>query len=248
MKKIYLVGAMCAYLFAGCAGNASQAGHDEHNHELEAHDHDHEGHEHEGHDHEHEHEAGGTHPGEIVFKKALAEAVGLQTVTVNPAPFTDVIKTSGRVMAAQGEESVIVATVPGVISFGSLPFVDGTAVRKGQAVLSIASNALSDGDVAAKAKFAYETAKKEYERMQALVGDKIVSAKDFEQARLNYENAKVAYEAIAGKQTAKGVSVVSPLNGYLKNIQVKEGDYVSVGQPLATISQNNRLVLRAGRV
>ena len=65
------------------------------------------------------------------------------------------------------------------------------------------------------------------------------------QARLNYENAKVAYEAIAGKQTAKGVSVVSPLNGYLKNIQVKEGDYVSVGQPLATISQNNRLVLRA---
>ena len=189
MKKIYLVGAMCAYLFAGCAGNASQAGHDEHNHELEAHDHehegedhdhDHEGHEHEGHDHEHEeeHEAGGTHPGEIVFKKALAEAVGLQTVTVNPAPFTDVIKTSGRVMAAQGEESVIVATVPGVISFGSLPFVDGTAVRKGQAVLSI-------------------------------------------------------------------VSVVSPLNGYLKNIQVKEGDYVSVGQPLATISQNNRLVLRA---
>ena len=245
MKKIYLVGAMCAYLFAGCAGNASQAGHDEHNHELEAHDHDHEGHEHEGHDHEHEHEAGGTHPGEIVFKKALAEAVGLQTVTVNPAPFTDVIKTSGRVMAAQGEESVIVATVPGVISFGSLPFVDGTAVRKGQAVLSIASNALSDGDVAAKAKFAYETAKKEYERMQALVGDKIVSAKDFEQARLNYENAKVAYEAIAGKQTAKGVSVVSPLNGYLKNIQVKEGDYVTVGQPLATISQNNRLVLRA---
>ena len=57
MKKIYLVGAMCAYLFAGCAGNASQAGHDEHNHELEAHDHEHEGEDHD-HDHEgHEHEA-----------------------------------------------------------------------------------------------------------------------------------------------------------------------------------------------
>lgn len=257
MKKIYLVGILFAYLFAGCAGNASRAGHDEHNHELEAHDHehegedhdhDHEGHDHEGHDHEghdHEHEVGGEHPGEIVFKKALAEAVGLRTMTVHPAPFTDVIKTSGRVMAAQGDESVIVATIPGVVSFGQLPFVDGTAVRKGQAVLSIASNALSDGDIAAKAKFAYETAKREYERMQALVGDKIVSTKEFEQARLNYENAKVAYEAVAGKQTDKGVSVVSPLNGYLKNIQVKEGDYVSVGQPLATISQNSRLVLRA---
>ena len=31
----------------------------------------------------------------------------------------------------------------------------------------------------------------------------------------------------------------------MKNILVKEGDYVAVGQPLATISQNNRLVLRA---
>ena len=29
--------------------------------------------------------------------------------------------------------------------------------------------------------------------METLVGDKIVSAKDFEQARLNYENAKVAW-------------------------------------------------------
>lgn len=238
MKKIYLVGVACAYLFAGCAGNASHESHDEHDHELEEHDHDHE-------EHDHEHEEGGSHPGEIVFKKALADAVGLQTITVNPAAFTEVIKTSGRVMSAQGEESVIVATVPGVISFGSLPFVDGTAVRKGQPVLNIASRILSDGDVAAKAKFAYETAKKEFERMRTLVDDKIVSAKDFEQARLNYENAKVAYEAIADKQTAKGVSVVAPLSGYLKNIQVKEGDYVSVGQPLATISQNSRLVLRA---
>lgn len=111
--------------------------------------------------------------------------------------------------------------------------------------MSLASSSLSDGNVAAKAKYAYENAKKVYERMETLVGDKIVSAKDFEQARLNYENAKVAWEAVAGKQTANGVSVVSPMNGYLKNLQVKEGDYVTVGQPLVTISQNNRLVLRA---
>lgn len=241
MKKIYLVGVLFAYLFAGCAGNASKAGHDDHDHGVEAHEHEEEDHE----GHEHEHEAGGTHPGEIVFKKALAEAVGLQTVAVAPGPFTDVIKTSGRVMTAQGDESVVVATVPGIVSFGSLSFVDGTAVKKGQTILSLSSSGISDGDVAAKAKFAYEMTKKEYERMQALVDEKIVSAKDFEQARLSYENAKVAYEAVAGKQTAKGVGVVSPLNGYLKNIQVKEGDFVSVGQPLATISQNSRLVLRA---
>ena len=248
MKKIYLVWVIFAYILAGCNGNT--AAHGEHEHEAheheEGHDHDHEGHDHEHEEHDHEHEeAGEGHAGEISFKKALAEAVGLQTSKVEPGVFTDVIKTSGRVMAAQGEESTVVATVPGVVTFGNLSFVDGTAVRKGQAILSLASSSLSDGNVAAKAKYAYENAKKEYERMETLIGDKIVSAKDFEQARLNYENAKVAWEAVAGKQTANGVSVVSPINGYLKNLQVKEGDYVTVGQPLATISQNGRLVLRA---
>lgn len=246
MKKVYLMWVVFAYILAGCHGNTATHEHEHEAHEHEAHEHEHD-HEHEGHDHEHEqeHEEGTVHAGEISFKKAQAEAVGLQTRKVEPGDFTDVIKTSGRVLAAQGEETTVVATVPGVVTFGNLSFVEGTAVRKGQALLSLASSNLSDGNVAAKAQAAYEVAKKEYERMEALVGDKIVSAKEFEQARLNYENAKVAWEAVAGKRTANGVSVVSPMNGYLKNLQVKEGDYVAVGQPLATISQSNRLVLRA---
>lgn len=244
MRKIYLLWVLCAYLLTGCSGGATKQ--EEHNHDHEAHEHE-EGHDHdhEGHDHGKEAATTAAHSNEIIFKEELAKAVGLQTKVVEPAPFTDVIKTSGSILAAQGDETTVVATVPGIVTFGNLSFVDGAAVRKGQAILSLASNTLSDGNVAARAKYAYENAKKEYERMEQLVGDKIVSAKDFEQARLNYENAKVAYEAVAGKQTANGVSVVSPMNGYLKNLQVKEGDYVAVGQPLATISQNSRLVLRA---
>ena len=243
MKKISIMWVLCAYILAGCQSHT--ASHDEHDHEA----HEHEaGHVHD-HDHEHEHTAdehtGETHAGEIAFKKAQAEAVGLQTRKVTPGAFTNVIKASGRVLAAQGEESTIVATVPGVVVFGKLPFIEGTAVRKGQPILNLASSNLSEGNVAIRTQSAYEKAKKEYERMQSLIGDKIVSAKDFEQARLNYENAKTAWEAVKGKQTSDGVSVVAPQNGYLKNLLVKEGDYVSVGQPLATVTQNNRLMLRA---
>lgn len=234
---------LCAYILAGCQSHT--ASHDEH--DNEAHEHE-AGHVHD-HEHEHEHTAdehtGETHAGEIAFKKAQAEAVGLQTRKVTPGAFTNVIKASGRVLAAQGEESTIVATVPGVVVFGKLPFIEGTAVRKGQPILNLASSNLSEGNVAIRTQSAYEKAKKEYERMQSLIGDKIVSAKDFEQARLNYENAKTAWEAVKGKQTSDGVSVVAPQNGYLKNLLVKEGDYVSVGQPLATVTQNNRLMLRA---
>lgn len=169
----------------------------------------------------------------------------MQTEEIQPAAFSEVLKTSGQIQAAQGSESVVVATVPGVVTLGTTRFVDGTAVQKGQTILSLASQSLSEGDVALRLKNAYETAQKEYERMKGLVADKIVSEKDFEQARLAYENAKVAYDAVSGKHSSKGVAVTATMSGFLKNILVKEGDYVAVGQPLATISQNNRLVLRA---
>ena len=220
-----------ALIVGGCA---EKAAHEEHEHDHEMHHEEEEAHAHEAHG-----------AGEVVFKKQDAEAIGLQTQTVQPGVFSEVIKTSGQIQSAQGSETVLVATVPGVVALGDTRFVDGTAVRKGQPVLTLASNTLSDGDVAIRIKNAYQTAKREFERMEQLIGDKIVSQKEYEQARLAYENAKVAYDAIQGKQSVRGVAVTAPMNGFLKNILVKEGDYVTVGQPLATISQNNRLLLRA---
>lgn len=220
-----------ALIVGGCA---EKAAHEEHEHDHEMHHEEEEAHAHEAHG-----------AGEVVFKKQDAEAIGLQTQTVQPGVFSEVIKTSGQIQSAQGSETVLVATVPGVVTLGDTRFVDGTAVRKGQPVLTLASNTLSDGDVAIRIKNAYQTAKQEFERMEQLIGDKIVSQKEYEQARLAYENAKVAYDAIQGKQSVRGVAVTAPMNGFLKNILVKEGDYVTVGQPLATISQNNRLLLRA---
>lgn len=222
-----------ALILGGCG---EKAAHDEHGH-------DHDMHHEEEEAHAHGHKAHGA--GEVIFKKQDAEAIGLQTRIMQPGVFSEVIKTSGQIQSAQGTETVLVATVPGVVTLGDTRFVDGTSVRKGQPVLTLASNALSDGDVAIRVKNAYLTAKREFERMEQLVGDKIVSQKDYEQARLAYENAKVAYDAINGKQSVRGVAVTAPMNGFLKNILVKEGDYVTVGQPLATISQNSRLVLRA---
>lgn len=251
MRKIYLAGVLSAYLFASCAGHSEHAHDDAHEHEhaqeLHERHEEHEGHdehEHEGHEHE---EAGHDHAkaGEVVFHDERAKAIGLLVQKIEPGTFTEVIKTGGQILAAQGDESVVVATIPGVVTLGGLPFVDGTAVKKGEMILSIASKSLSQGDVAARTKAAYETAKREYERMAQLVDDKIVSLKDFEQARLNYENARAAYEALADKRTEKGVAVVAPIGGYLKSLLVKEGDYVTVGQPLATISRAGRLMMRA---
>lgn len=86
----------------------------------------------------------------------------------------------------------------------------------GSTIVTISAKNLYEGDPVAKAKIAYETALKEYQRAEGLVKDKIISAKEFEQTRMKYENARTAYEAQAANVTVSGVKVTSPISGYVK--------------------------------
>lgn len=225
--------------------------HEGHDHSHEGHDHDHEGHDHnhEGHDHEHadhNHESEeAKHSDEIIFPKAQAAKTTFEVREIQPASFNQVVKTTGQILAAPGDEAVIVATSNGVVSFTSNKLTEGTKVQKGQSLFQISSKNIAEGDYYTKVKATYEAAKASYDRAESLVKDKIISQKEFENTKLEFENAKTAYDAVSNNKTAKGVSVNAPINGHMKNILVKEGEYITIGQPLATVSQNQRLVLRA---
>ena len=221
--------------------------HEGHNHAEEVHNHDahaHEGHNHdahEGHDHGHDH---GSNPDEIILAPHKAKAAGVASMEIQPKSFRQVIKASGEVQAAQGNESTIVANVAGVVSF-QRSVTEGMQVGKGATIMSISASKLQDGDPAERARIAYEAAKADFDRASRLVESQIVSQKEFNAIKEKYENARIAYEALSKNQTKGGVAVSAPMGGYIKNLLVKEGDYVSVGQPLATVTQNNRLFLRA---
>lgn len=243
MKKIIFMGVMGLFLFGSC-NNKSGHDHEGHNHETEeAHDPDHEGHDHDHEGPEQETAAAG-HSDEIILTPEKAKAAGVEVETIRPKAFRQVITVSGQVQAAQGDESVVVANVAGVVSFRH-PVTDGMSVGKGAAILNISAENMPDGDPVKRTRIAYETAKKEYERAARLVESQIVSQKEFNAVKENYENARLAYEAISKHQTGTGVAVTAPMGGYIKNCLVKEGDYVSVGQPLVSITQNRRLFLRA---
>lgn len=247
MKKLFFMGILGLFMLGSC-NSKSHSGHEGEAHGTEAHDHEHEGHDHEsegeGHEgHDHGKEAAG-HSDEIILPKAKADAAGVKVNTIEPGAFEQVIKTSGQILAAQGDESVAVATVPGVVSFRG-KVTEGMSVGKGAALVTISSSNIADGDPVQRARIAYDISKKEYERMKALVKNKIVSDKDFAQAEQNFENARISYEALAKNHTAGGQAVTSPISGFVKNILVKEGDYVNIGQPLVSVTQNRRLFLRA---
>ena len=215
--------------------------HEAHNHAEEAHNHD--AHAHEGHDHSHGHDHG-VNPDEIMLAPEKAKAAGVASEVIQPKTFRQVIKTSGEVQAAQGAESVVVANVAGVVSF-QRAVTEGMQVGKGATIMTISASKLQDGDPAQRARIAYEAAKADYDRASRLVESQIVSQKEFNAIKEKYENAKLAYDAVAKNQTKGGVAVAAPIGGYIKNLLVKEGAYVAVGQPLATVTQNNRLFLRA---
>ena len=110
-------------------------------------------------------------------------------------------------------------------------------------MFTISSGRMQDGDAVERARIASEKARAEYVRDSSLVGDRIVSQKEFEATVERYETARLAYEAIASEEGG-GAVVEAPAGGYVKSCPVKEGDYVVVGTPLAVVTQNRRLNLR----
>ena len=138
----------------------------------------------------------------------------------------------------------VVAKSEGIVSLNRLS--EGSPVAKGTRIATISSRDVGSGDKLAKAEISLETARREYERDLLLRENDIVSESHLDQSRLAYEHAKLEYDAlVAGGTTEGGLSVTSPLSGFVRNWYVRSGDYVETGTPIATVSSNRRLRLRA---
>ena len=211
------------------------------------HNHDHAGEEASHNEAEHAEEEGHRHDhaGEIAFTKEQAKAAGLAIETVTPSTFHTVIRTSGQIVAPQGDEQTVVATASGVLTYSRGSIAEGMAVKAGEAIASVSAKHLQDGDPAVNARAAFETAEREYQRAERLVADKIISAKEYEQAKLNYETARNAYHAQASSMTSRGIAIAPGMGGYIKQLLVAQGEYVTVGQPIAVVTRDRRLQLKA---
>ena len=227
--------------------HAEHEGHDHDTDSHEGHDHaDHEGHDqetdsHEGHDHAEE----SNHSDEIAFSIEQAKMAGLTTETVSTGTFHHVIKTSGQIQVSQGDEATIVATSNGIVSFANSSIAEGDYVKSRELIAVVSAKKLLNGDPVEKAKIEFETAEKEMNRANELIKDKIISAREYEQIKMRYETAKTTYQAQSSNTSDVGIKISAPISGYIKNRLVAQGEYVSVGQPIATISQNQKLQLRA---
>lgn len=192
-------------------------------------------------------EGGGS---DISYLKEQAWKVEFANAPARVQPFAEVVRTSGQILAAPGDEAVLTAQVSGIVSFSLNSMVEGSPVAAGTRLFTVKSNEVVQSNLGAAVKQAENdvaTAQKQYDRAAELVKDKIISEKEFLEAKLRLENAQaqLANAKLSSSFNQNRQTVTAPIGGFLKNVLVENGAFVQAGQPLVTVSKSKRLLLRA---
>ncbi len=191
-------------------------------------------------------EAGGG--GDITYLKEQAWKVEFANMPVKRQPFSDVIKTSGQILSAPGDEMIVIAKADGIVAFAGNNNTLGSQVNAGNSLFNIKGGDISSGNLETNYKLLkanYENAKINYDRAKELIKDQLISQNEFSEAEIRFQNAETQYKTISKNYSSGGQNVSAPISGYIKNILVTEGQFVTAGQPLASISKNKKLILQA---
>lgn len=184
----------------------------------------------------------------IGFTKEQSWKIDFATEMPIIEPMGQVIKTTAQIHSAPNDEILITSSSPGQVMLSSFGVLEGKEVKAGQLLFTVSGEVLLEDNSEVRfieARSNFELASSNYERLNALFKEKIVSEKELQIAKNQYENAKAVYDNISTSFSASGQSVISPFNGYIKQLLVQNGQYVDVGQPVISLSQNKSLILHA---
>ncbi len=181
---------------------------------------------------------------DIRLSAAQERDFGVRVSELRPGTFSEVLEVSGRVLPAQGTEATVTATMAGIVRpAAGASLAEGAKVSAGQPLFVVDASAVADGDPAAAAQAELEAATAALRRAESLAAEHIVAARELEEARQRHRTAQAAARSLGSASRRRAVT--APIAGYVKSVAVKYGDYVAVGQPLATVTQSRRLQLRA---
>ncbi len=163
--------------------------------------------------------------------------VAVETVVMEPHQFNDFIRLTGTVEAI--EDAMISAEVSGRI----MDIVErGTRVSEGETIAR-----LDDRQIRAQynsAEAAYEQAVDNFERMESLHADSIVSTQDYRNARAQLDQARAQLDQ-AEKQLQDS-NIEAPFDGRIEERMVQAGELVSPGQPVVRLVNTSQVRILAG--
>lgn len=186
--------------------------------------------------------------GEITFLKEQVWKSEFMVKEVVPVEFSSVIPTSGEILTVPGEKKNIAANSPGLVRFTNKNLVQGTTVKKGDLLFLINSDALIGNNLKLQLqeiKNLYEKSRSDYLRHLKLFQQGAISERQIIETRTRYMEDSLRYSILSTNVSKEGIRVFSPVTGTIHELKVSDGTYVEIGQNMATISSNQRLMIRA---
>ncbi len=182
----------------------------------------------------------------ITFLKEQAWKMEFQTAPVLKKEVYQTIVTSGIWKVAPSDYQTLVAPASGRVNFSPGVLTEGSAVRKGQVLMSVSSVGLTSNNLSAeiqKARADYEQAKSEYERKKDLYESRIVPKAEFEKVEQKYQIATTNYETLSNGYNAGGKQIFAPMDGFIKTFQVVNGGFANQGDALVTLTSHKSSLL-----
>ncbi|MEI6124824.1 MAG: efflux RND transporter periplasmic adaptor subunit [Bacteroidota bacterium] len=187
---------------------------------------------------------------------AQYKIAGIQLGGFEQKDLGNMLKLNGLINVPPQNLVSISATMGGYIKSTSL--LQGSPIKKGQ-VLVIIENPefieLQQNYLESKSQ--YEFAETEFNRQKELFNQNAASAKTYQLALSNYKSLKAKVNALEQKLALIGIEVsalkedkimravpiVSPINGYVKTVNVNVGKYVAPTDVIFEIVNNDKLTL-----
>lgn len=169
-------------------------------------------------------------------------------MTIKKQPFAFVIRTGGRIMSDSKDVEIVTAKSSGIVKFTSHTFFPGVKVTRRQHLFSVSGEQLADDNTELRfmqIKADLEKASANYERAKSFVADKIITQENFLQAKNEYDKIQNEYNNLNNIIGSSGNTILSPADGYVREVFVTEGQMITTGQPLASIVTEHKLILKA---
>jgi cobalt-zinc-cadmium efflux system membrane fusion protein len=186
---------------------------------------------------------------EFTYRKEQAWTIDFASMPVKRTAFHNVVKTSGQITAAAGDEQTLTARTAGTVNMLKQGLYAGIAVNAGQPLFSISSKGFTGNNTDVQIQEAANNlskAKADFERSSDLYKDRLITQREYLQVKNEYDNAAALYRSLsASYNQGKGQTVAPGRSGFVRSLLVTQGQFVEAGQPLAVITANKQLAVKA---
>ncbi|PVX49809.1 cobalt-zinc-cadmium efflux system membrane fusion protein [Balneicella halophila] len=200
-----------------------------------------------------EHEEHGVE-GAVVLNARQREALNLKLGSFQMRNLTTLVKSNGQLEVPPSGSAEVTAIIGGNVK--TINVFHGDRVKKGQ-LLAVLEHpdyiSLQEGFAEISSKL--EFIEKEYARQKELFENNVGAGRDYQQTKSEYNTIKAKYEGLKSRlqllnlspdkvkegEISSTISILSPINGFINDINIKVGTYVDAKDILLEITDNSAI-------